>query len=945
MKKILAILLTVCMVVCMIPGTAFADTPAGTEANPILIGSYDTFSKTSFEKDKYYKQTASFSITSGYTAKNLAGNYDGGEYTITLDDENLFSAVSGTVKNLKVTGTAGKEVTATGAIAETNSGTIEDCTVSNVILTQSNANEMGAVTGTSTGTIKNCAVSSVALKNEQEKAAVTMGGLAGKASGIIECGSISGITFTVKANDSNKIGSVVGIPSGDLTLVSAKEIGAYPIIADSNANKVTITSSEVLNNALSIETVEVNNTTVKKLTGKTITLNSSNVNELLAVTNDSALAMDSSTATVFKLNGNATINTYTGNSHIGTIECSSTNTLEIDTGISKLEIEKCIYTTDTETGLSDVSKMFNGDNAYDMSYSSKDGVYTYIYTPSYAAIVGVQNFYNLDMAISYALGSSGKTVKLLKDGNAGDVKVSKGTSVIIDANGNNLKFVKEDTSKNSTITNYGSLVVTDTATKKGKITLGTVATGSDKFCGTGNYTSNPTEYMLDGYTCTQKKDGSTTYWEIDDTKKDISKLTVTLSDNTMAYTGYQLKPTVTVKDGVNVVSSTEYDVTYGANIGSSKLNSTGYVTVTFKNTSAKYRGTKTLQFTIVPGKVLSTTTVYIPAIADQAYTGTYVKPYVSVYYGGPTSITAKTLLTENVHYTLSYSSNINAGTATVTATAKAGSGYSGSVSKTFAIKYNLSNATVTTTPATYAYDGRIKQPAVTVKIGYVTVPASDYIVTYSNNLKVGTATATVTAKTYGKSMGSNMAYFTITGKDGVITPEYAEFSKKTTKSNPFAIKIVSNTTDGTGYSYVSSDTSVATVSANGTVTPVGCGRTVITITTTGNKAYNPATATVTVTVKPTKGIVTSLKSTGKGKIVVRYKKESPNASYYQIRYGRAGDYTTKTIKNTTALTGKSTIKSLNSGKKYYVKVRGVKVLEDGTRLYGTWSVTKNAVTK
>ena len=204
---------------------------------------------------------------------------------------------------------------------------------------------------------------------------------------------------------------------------------------------------------------------------------------------------------------------------------------------------------------------------------------------------------------------------------------------------------------------------------------------------------------------------------------------------------------------------------------------------------------------------------------------------------------------------------------------------------------------------------------------------------------------TVTANKYGNAIGSNSAYFTIKGKDGVITPEYAEYSKKTTKSKPFAIKIVSNTTDGTGYSYVSSDTSVATVSANGTVTPVGCGRTVITITTTGNKAYNPATATVTVTVKPTKGIVTSLKSTGKGKMVVRYKKESPNASYYQIRYGRAGNYDIRTVKNSSAPTGKSTIKGLQSDKKYFIKVRGVKELADGTVLYGSWSKVKNAVTK
>ena len=406
----------------------------------------------------------------------------------------------------------------------------------------------------------------------------------------------------------------------------------------------------------------------------------------------------------------------------------------------------------------------------------------------------------------------------------------------------------------------------------------------------------------------------------------------TMTDPTFNVYWYHNGTSTLLRKGTGYDYTTTYSYNYIKGTGSVRIDFTG-----------NFSGSITETFTIQRGNELSNYTVYIPNIADQTYTGTYVKPYISVYYGGATAVTARTLLTEGVHYTLSYTSNINAGTATVTVTGRGI--YSGTVTKNFNIKYNLSNATVTTTPATYAYDGRIKQPAVTVKIGYVTVPSSDYIVTYSNNLKVGTATATVTAKTYGKSMGSNMAYFTITGKDGVITPEYAEYSKKTTKSKPFAIKIVSNTTDGTGYSYVSSDTSVATVSANGTVTPVGCGRTVITITTTGNRAYNPATATVTVTVKPTKGIVTSLKSTGKGKIVVRYKKESPNASYYQISYGRAGNYDIRTVKNSSAPTGKSTIKGLQSDKKYFIKVRGVKELADGTVLYGSWSKVKNAVTK
>lgn len=413
------------------------------------------------------------------------------------------------------------------------------------------------------------------------------------------------------------------------------------------------------------------------------------------------------------------------------------------------------------------------------------------------------------------------------------------------------------------------------------------------------------------------------------------------------YTGKALTPTFNVyyqetksSSAKVLVKNTDYTVTYSNNISVG----IGRVTVTF---TGNYEGTTlTDTFTITNGTLLTAANTTISGVNDTYdYTGYAIKPTVYVTYrsGYTSKVLTQSTTTRTYDYKVDYSSNISAGTATITITGQGE--YAGTVTKTFAIKYNLSNATVTATPSTYLYDGKEKKPLVSVKVGYMVVPASNYDVVYSNNTNTGTAAVTVTAKKYGNAIGSNSAYFTIKGKDGVITPEYTEFSKKTTKSKPFAIKIVSNTTDGIGYSYVSSDTSVATVSANGTVTPVGCGRTVITITTTGNRAYNPATATVTVTVKPTKGIVTSLKSTGKGKMVVRYKKESPNASYYQIRYGRAGNYDIRTVKNSSAPTGKSTIKGLQSDKKYFIKVRGVKELADGTVLYGSWSKVKNAVTK
>ena len=414
-------------------------------------------------------------------------------------------------------------------------------------------------------------------------------------------------------------------------------------------------------------------------------------------------------------------------------------------------------------------------------------------------------------------------------------------------------------------------------------------------------------------------------------------------------TGAVLRPSFTVYYKATPSSSakvltngTDYTVTYSNNTSIG----TGRVAVSFtgnyRNSGSDLTGT----FTISNGTLLNSANTTISGVSDvYDYTGKAITPSVYVTYksGLTSKVLTQSTATRVYDYKVDYSSNIAAGTATITVTGQGE--YTGTVTKTFKIKYNLSNATVTTTPVSYEYDGKPKTPAITVKIGNLTVPSSEYTFKYDNNTNAGTATATVTARTLGNSMGSQTVNFTIKGKTGAITPEYTAYSKKTTKSKPFTIRMIGNTTDGTGYSYTSSDTSVATVSANGTVTVTGCGRTVITITTTGNKAYDPATATVTVTVKPTKGIITSLKSTAKGKLTVRYKKQSPNADYYQIRYGRAGDYITKTVKNTTALTGKSTIKNLKSGKRYYVKVRGVKVLEDGTRLYGAWSVTKNAVTK
>ncbi|SOC03983.1 leucine-rich repeat protein [Pseudobutyrivibrio ruminis] len=143
------------------------------------------------------------------------------------------------------------------------------------------------------------------------------------------------------------------------------------------------------------------------------------------------------------------------------------------------------------------------------------------------------------------------------------------------------------------------------------------------------------------------------------------------------------------------------------------------------------------------------------------YTGAAVKfvngdDYV-VYYG-------KTELVEGTDYTVSYANNTKVadydaknakGTSIApTMTIKGKGSISGSKEYCFgitaqsanAIKLTSSNVKIALDNTSLVYDGTEKEPALTItytKTGE-TVPASEYSVTYMNNVKVGTATATIT---------------------------------------------------------------------------------------------------------------------------------------------------------------------------------------------------------
>ena len=78
-------------------------------------------------------------------------------------------------------------------------------------------------------------------------------------------------------------------------------------------------------------------------------------------------------------------------------------------------------------------------------------------------------------------------------------------------------------------------------------------------------------------------------------------------------------------------------------------------------------------------------------------------------------------------------------------------------------KKSIGETTVTLGLTNYTYDGTEKKPSVTVKDGTILlVGGTDYLVSYSNNVNVGTATVTITGK--GNYTGTVTKTFTINAK-------------------------------------------------------------------------------------------------------------------------------------------------------------------------------------
>ena len=244
-------------------------------------------------------------------------------------------------------------------------------------------------------------------------------------------------------------------------------------------------------------------------------------------------------------------------------------------------------------------------------------------------------------------------------------------------------------------------------------------------------------------------------------------------------------------------------------------------------------------------------------------------------------------------------------------------------------RISISKASVTLSTSTYAYNGKAKTPSVTVKVGGKTLKKdTDYTVSYSNNIKVGTAKVTITGK--GNYTGSVSKTYSIKNDfkkatiSGISNKSYTGKNITQSITVKYNGKTLKNGTDYT-VSY-SSNKNIGTA----------------TVKIAGKGSYT-GTITKTFKINPAKQEIQKLTAKSKAFFVDWAQKGS--ATGYEIQYATNSKFTSaKKVTITSNKTDKTTVSKLSGKKKYYVRVRSYTTVK-GTKYYGTWSASKSVTTK
>ena len=251
---------------------------------------------------------------------------------------------------------------------------------------------------------------------------------------------------------------------------------------------------------------------------------------------------------------------------------------------------------------------------------------------------------------------------------------------------------------------------------------------------------------------------------------------------------------------------------------------------------------------------------------------------------------------------------------------------------------DIANTKITLSKTSYAYDGKAKTPVVTVMDDdYLLQENEDYTITYSDNIKVGTATVMITG--IGRYTGTVSASFTIqqVKKNNVIKVSNIT---KTVSAKVQKAKIQATVNDKAKLTYSSNNKSVK-VNSSGEITIAKnfTGTAVITITAAETARYKKTSCQITVTVRPTGTSLSGVTNTGSGKANVAWTRNK-SVTGYRIQYSTDSQFKKNviTVNISKNQTTKTILSKLKEGSTYYVRIATYK--NTGSKIYSSWSKAK-----
>lgn len=472
---------------------------------------------------------------------------------------------------------------------------------------------------------------------------------------------------------------------------------------------------------------------------------------------------------------------------------------------------------------------------------------------------------------------------------------------------------------------------------------------TDKGTINGIGTSSKPAYFDMNYTYLKPTNNQASSNKIDLSSSSVSEI------SSKTYTGSAIEPNFTVTLNNKILKENEdYTVTYSNNI------SIGTAKILIKGIG-NYVGEKTITFKIVAPTTskINLSSASVSEISSKSYTGSAIKPSVTVKVNGKT-------LSLNKDYKVTYSNNISVGTAKILI--KGTGNYTGEKTITFKIipkkiaKVSLSKKT--TNSLTLSWN---KLNDVTGYKIYKYDPKSKNY-EYLKTIKGASTTSFTDSKLTDATvyMYKVRGYKTVDGNayNGFISNSFAESTKVKTVSN-LSLKTRNATSlelswdkvkNADGYRIYRLDTNtntyklVTTINNNATTSYKHSN--LVSATNyyykvkafkylNGSNSYSDYSSTLKATTRPLQPSVT-LSSTKSKSIKASWTKISKRTTGYEVRMSTSKNGTYNSIgttKNTSFTKG-----SLAKGKRYYFKVRAYRIV-DGQKIYSLYSSIKSITCK